>query len=384
MNFDSRRVAVALAGICAFLDLYAPQALLPMLAQEFGAGPADVSALISATSLGVAVVAPFTGAVADVLGRKRVIATAMFVLTVPVAIIGFAGSLGAMVLWRFAQGLLLPPIFAVTVAYISEEWPPKESTAVNGVFITACSFGGFLSRFLTGVLADLFGWRPAFFVLAAITLGCAAAVAALLPRERRFVRAESLASSFRQMLRHLRNARLVATYGVGFSVLFSFIAIFTYVNFHLAAPPFGLSTTALGLIFIVYLLGVVVTPLTGRWVAALGRRRLVFAVIAAWVAGLGLTLVSSLPLIIAGLAVAAACGFLCQAISTSFVAQSAGDGRSAAVGLYVTSFYLGGSVGGILPGVVWPSAGWPGVVAMVIAIVLGIAVIVGRFWPKTA
>ncbi|HEX9461972.1 MAG TPA: MFS transporter [Alphaproteobacteria bacterium] len=381
---DHRRLAVALAGVCAFLDLYAPQALLPMLAREFGAGAADVSALISATSLGVAVVAPFTGTVADVLGRKRVIATAMFVLAIPLALIGLADSLPAMVAWRFAQGLMLPPIFAVTVAYISEEWSPPESTAVNGIFITACSFGGFLSRFLTGVLADHFGWRVAFFLLAAATLACAAGVAALLPRERGFVRAESLGSSFRQMLRHLRNPRLIATYAVGFSVLFSFVAIFTYVNFVLAASPFSLSTTALGSIFIVYLLGVAVTPLTGRWVTRLGRRRLAFAVIACWIAGLMLTLAPSLPLIVAGLAVAAACGFLCQSISTSFVAQTAGEGRSAAVGLYVSCFYLGGSVGGILPGLVWPLAGWPGAVAMVIAILCVVAVIVGRFWPKTA
>src|SRR5258708_7351984 len=323
---DHRRLAVALAGVCAFLDLYAPQALLPMLAREFGAGAADVSALISATSLGVAVVAPFTGTVADVLGRKRVIATAMFVLAIPLALIGLADSLPAMVAWRFAQGLMLPPIFAGAVAYISEEWAPPESTAGNGIFITACSFGGFLSRFLTGVLADHFGWRVAFFLLAAATLACAAGVAALLPRERGFVRAESLGSSFRQMLRHLRNPRLIATYAVGFSVLFSFVAIFTYVNFVLAASPFSLSTTALGSIFIVYLLGVAVTPLTVRWVSRLGRRRLAFAVIACWIAGLTLPLAPALPLIVPRPAVAPGRRLLFPSISARLVVHTARSG----------------------------------------------------------
>ena len=48
------------------------------------------------------------------------------------------------------------------------------------------------------------------------------------------------------MLRHLRNPKLLATYAVGFGVLFNFIATFTYVSFHLAAPPYNFSSTLLG------------------------------------------------------------------------------------------------------------------------------------------
>ena len=57
------------------------------------------------------------------------------------------------------------------------------------------------------------------------------------------------------MLRHLRNPHLLATYAVGFGVLFNFIAIFTYVNFQLAAPPYRFSPTLLGAIFVTYLVG---------------------------------------------------------------------------------------------------------------------------------
>ena len=69
MTIDRRRVAISLAGFCAFLDLYAPQSVLPLLAQELGAGAGDISLAISATTLAVALIAPFTGTVADVLGR---------------------------------------------------------------------------------------------------------------------------------------------------------------------------------------------------------------------------------------------------------------------------------------------------------------------------
>ena len=380
MISDRRRVAVALAGFAAFLNLYAPQSVLPLLARELGADAGEVSLTITASVFAVALAAPLTGAFADVIGRKRVIAAAMFALVVPTTMAALASSIQMLVFWRFLQGLVLPPIFAVTVAYIGEEWPADEAVAVTGLYTSAASFGGFFGRALTGVIADLAGWRAAFLALAALTLLAALGVAALLSPERRFVRSPDLLASARQMLRHLRSAPLVATYAIGFGVLFTFIATFTYVNFYLAAPPFGLSATALGLIFVVYLGGSAVAPLSGRAVARFGRRPLIVSVIALWIGGLLLTLVPSLPAVIAGLALCATCGFLCQSVSTSFVALSATAGPSSAVGLYVTCYYIGGSVGGALPGFVWNRAGWPGCVAMMVVVLILMAAIVWRFW----
>ena len=79
MRLDPRKVAIATAGFCAFLNLYSPQALLPALAREFGVGAAEISTIMTASALAIALTAPFTGAVADVLGRKRVITAAMLV-----------------------------------------------------------------------------------------------------------------------------------------------------------------------------------------------------------------------------------------------------------------------------------------------------------------
>ena len=384
MSIDRRRVAISLAAFCAFLDLYAPQAVLPLLSEELGVGAGDVGLLVSATTFAIALIAPFTGTVADVVGRKRVIATAMAVLVVPTILVALATSLPMLVLWRFVQGLLLPPVFAVTIAYIAEEFSPREATAVTGLYISASSLGGFFGRFLTGILAEHLGWRDAFLVLAAVTLACAAGVAVLLPPERRFTRADGVVSSARQMFRHMADRRLVAIYAVGFGVLFTFVGTFTYVSFQLAAAPYSLSPSGLGAIFAVYLMGSLVSPLTGRGVARFGRRRLVIGLLALWAAGLSLTLASSLGAIIAGLALGVACGFVCQAVATGFVALSAPAGRSSAVGLYATWYYLGGSAGGVLPALAWNAAGWPGCVALLLAVLMLLAVVVKLSWRDLA
>ncbi len=382
MQSDHRRVAVALAGFCAFINLYSPQSVLPLLAQEFRVSAVEIGMTMTATTAAIALVAPFVGAVADLLGRKRVIVAAMLALTLPTVGLAFAPSLDAIILCRFLQGLMLPPVFAVMVTYIGEEWPPTKATGMTGIYLSASSLGGFLGRFITGVAADYLGWRNAFLIDAAIILVCAAGVAAFLTPERRFVRASNLAAALGQMLRHLQNPQLVGTYAIGFGVLFSFIAVFTYVNFLLAAPPFNLSPSFLGSIFVVYLTGTIVTPFAGRWVQRFGRRNFVLAVFALWTCGLALTLVPSLPVIITGLAIFAAAGFLCQTASTSYVAISAKSGSSTAVGLYVTCYYIGGSLGAVVGGVAWHIGGWTAVVAMVGMLFALMALIVARVWER--
>jgi predicted MFS family arabinose efflux permease len=379
---DGRRVAVGLAGFTTFLNLYMPQALLPALAQDFAVGAAEISTVITASTLAIALTAPFTGALADVLGRKRVITAAIVALVVPTMLVALAPTVLALILFRFLQGLLLPPIFVVVVAYIGEEWPPAEVAGITGLYVAGSSLGGFAGRFVTGLVADLAGWRGAFLAVAAMTIVSAAAVAWLLPRERRFVRSEGLASSLRQMLRHLRNGRLLATYAIGFGVLFNFIATFTYVSFHLAAPPYGFSPAWLGAIFVTYLVGTLISPLVGRAVSRFGRRAFMLMTIAVWAAGALLMLAPQLAAIVAGLTLCAGCGMLCQAVSTGTVTTIAKEGRSSAVGLYVTSFYVGGSAGAALPGWAWTAGGWASTVAMVVAMLTFMAVVVATAWPR--
>lgn len=376
------RVAIATAGLTAMLNMYAPQAVLPLMSEEFGVGPAAISQIMTVNALAVAITAPFTGVIADVLGRRFIIAVAIALLVVPCVMMGFSQSLEALLFWRFVQGLLLPPIFAVSVAYIGAEWPTSEATAVNGTFIAATAVGGFGGRMVTAALAEPVGWRNALLADAGITALCALVVIALLPRERSFVHGTTLATSLRQILAHVRNPRLLATFGVGFGIMFNFLSAFTYLGFRLAAPPFSLSTAAIGAVFVTYLISIVTAPFTGRLVSLFGRRRFGLIALAVWMGGILLTLAPSLPVIIVGLFMITGSGFYVQVCCQSFVATNAREGNSSAVGLYVTSFYIGGSFGGLIPGLLWSSTGWPGVVGLIAGMLLIMAGFVRFAWRE--
>src|SRR5580692_10884643 len=380
MSLDLRSFAIATAGFCAFINLYSPQALLPELANEFHVGPSTISTLMTAGTLSIALTAPFTGALADIVGRKRLITAAMFATCIPTLLTIFVASVPQMIALRFLQGLLLPPIFTVAVAYIGDEWPAADVPRVAGIYITGTSIGGFFGRFIPGALADLIGWRAAYGVMALLTLITAIIVTLTLTREKRFVPSGGLANSLRYMLKHLRDPRLLATYAIGFGVLFNFIATFTYVSFHLAGPPYLFTPTLLGALFLTYLVSSPLVPWVGRAIARFGRRPFVLGTIALWIVGALLLLAPPVTIIIAGLTLCAVCGMLCQAVSTGYVTMTAREGRSSAVGLYASVFYIGGSAGAFLTGIAWNTAGWNGCVALIVAMQIVMAVIVAAAW----
>ncbi len=359
-----------LAGMCTFLGVYCTQPLLPLLRRLFQASELEVSLTVSATIFAVAVTAPIIGMIAERRGRKKVIVPSLFLLTIPTALAATSTSLHALILWRFAQGLFVPGVIAVMLAYINEEWAGRGVGRAMSSYVTGTVIGGFLGRFISGMVATHWHWRATFVVLAAINFVGAVIVRAWLPPAKNFVKADHLQQVIEHAIAHLRNPRLLANFGMGATVLFALVGCFTYANFYLAAPPFHLNSAQLGSIFFVYLLGVVITPQSGHFLDRFGFRRTTTVYCAMMIVGLSLTLIKSLPLVIAGLALFSSGVFVAQAAATVQTGAIAGRARSSAAGLYVTFYYLGGSIGATLTDWFWQWKGWPGCVALMATVSL--------------
>jgi MFS family permease len=380
-----RVLPVVLAGFVAFLDLYATQPLLPLLMRVFGANHFAVSLTVTASTLGVALAAPIVGRVADRVGLKRVIVTSAMVLAAATAFASTSSTLPQFIGWRFVQGLVTPGIFAIAIAYIHEEYPAWYAGRATGAYVSGTVTGGFCGRVLVGLIAGSVGWKPAFAVLAGVNVIAAAAIAAWLPRERRAGSPVPAAiGGGASTIRLLRNRRLFATDVVGFCVLFSQVAAFTYVTFHLEAAPYRLSTTALGWLFVVYLFGAAVTPIAGRWVDVYGHRVGLAVGMAVGVAGALLTLASPLWAIVIGLALIGAGVFIAQATASSYIGVVTSENRGLAVGLYSTAYYLGGTGGGALPSLFWERGGWTACVLMIVVVQAVTLAVALAFWRPVA
>ena len=363
-RFDARLVAVSAAGIAAFLNVYAPQPLLPTLVNELGVDAAAAGFVVSAGTLSMAVASPLAGVVVARASRRSVLWVCFAAQLV--TLIGCATSTGlhTLVAWRFLQGLFIPPLLTLTMAFVGQSWERRDVGHIMSIYVAANVIGGFSGRLITGIATAHVGWRTAFLVLAAADLACAWLVLAAMPEGHGPAASLDLAV----LARHLRDGRLRVAYATGFTVLFALVALFTYVNHHLAAPPFRLGPGALGWVFSVYLVGCVVTPLGGRLIAPWGHRRVIVGATVVAMLGGGLTLVPSLSAILAGLTVCSSCVFIMQSAATGYVSDVAGIERASALGLYLCCYYLGGSLGAVAPGIAWSGAGWPGTIALLLAV----------------
>jgi predicted MFS family arabinose efflux permease len=370
-----RRIAIFLCGMLAFIDMYCTQPLLPFLSRVFRASETQVGLTISASTLGVAISAALLAVFAERLDRKRTILVSMLGLGVCTLMTATATDLAALAAWRFLQGLVTPGIFITTIAYVTEEWPALLVPRVMSVYVAGTVFGGFVGRVAGGMLAERFGWRSPFVVLGLLGLLGALATSKLLRPAAYRTPARSLASTLMPnppsasllapVLGNLRNPRLMASFGIGFCMLFTLVSIFSFITFHLDRAPFFLTTEQLSWLFSVYLLGLVATLAAGTMLARVGLRHGMLAAIGLAFAGALITLLPSLPMVGAGLAMTGSGVFIAQTCANSFLRDAAPAGtRVSAAGMYICCYYIGGTVGGTLPGLAWRYAGWPGCVAL--------------------
>ncbi len=378
------RPIIWVIGFFAFLNVYSLQSVLPMVMQDYHASPVQAGLAVGATVLAIGLVSPFMGMLSDSFGRKNILCASLLFITLPTALIPLAGSFEWLIALRFIQGLAVPGIVVVLIAYISEEFQATGVARMMSTYVGGTVMGGFSGRFITGHAGDLLGWRGAFFLLAGMNLLGALAVLWGLPASRNFMAHRDIGGAFRTLRVHLSNKRLMAACAVGFCVLFSLVGAFTYVNLYLAGSPFHLSSAGLANVFAVYLVGVVVTPLAARYIDRLGYMRSLQSGLTISICGILMTLLPSLVFVIAGLAICSTGVFLCQSATISGIAKNVTEGRSLATGLYYLSYYAGGAVGTWLAGIAFESHGWSGSVVVIALAQTLAASIVTVVWGRAS
>jgi YNFM family putative membrane transporter len=341
--------------------MYVTQPLLPLLSAEFRVTPATAGLTVSAVVLAIAAGSFVAGPLSDALGRKTVMVSALLLLLLPTLGCAAARTFPQLVALRAVQGLLIPGVTAVAVAWAGDHYAPSQLRTSVGAVIAASVAGGLLGRVASGFAAERAGWRSAFVVSAAVTAVGAAGMWLELPAA-----APARApwrGAFAGMLRHLADRRLLGGFALAFCLFFGFIAVFTYLPYRLAASPFHLSTEAISSAYLVYVAGIAVSPLAGRLAGRVAPERLMLAGLALSAAGVAITLSSSLSVVVAGLLVLVVGMFTAQALGPSWVNEAAPRAKGGANALYLAFYYAGGTLGSWLPGLAWERWGWNGVAA---------------------
>ena len=364
--------ALNFATVAVYSDLYIPQPILPLLSKEFGVRPATAGLTISVAVLMIALVSFLYGSLSDSVGRKPVMVTSCLLLAAPTLACAFAPSFRALLFFRALQGLLMPGVTAVAVAYIGDYYSGADLGPKVGGWIAASVAGGLTGRVLSGLLAAWFNWRTPFLFFGSLTVLGAVAIARGLPSGAASETVR-LAQAYRGMLAHLRHRRLVGAFLIGGTVFFAFIGVFTYLPYYLTAAPFHLSTAVVSSVYLVYSAGVLTSLAIGRLSPRFGSRNVMAAGFLIGIGAVLATLPHFLPTIVAALVILCVGMFTVQSTAPAFVNANARGAKGAAGSIYVTFYYVGASLGSVLPGFALQSWGWPGVVAVCVgALVAGL------------
>ncbi|AZY49816.1 MFS transporter [Bordetella avium] len=364
--------ALFAAGFATFSLLYCIQPLLPLFTETFHVTPAQSSLSLSLGTGLLALAIFLVGLRSQALPRKGIMAASLFASAVLGILAACAPDWYSLLALRALQGIALGGVPAVAMAYLAEEVEPQTLGLAMGLYISGSAFGGLSGRVMTGLVADVAGWRAALGLLGLLGLMAAGLFLWLLPPSRRFKpqRGNSWQAARAGLAEHLRNGPLVCLFVMGGLLMGAFVTVYNYVGFRLLQQPFSLSQAFIGAIFVVYLVGIFASTLFGRLADKHGRSVMLVVGTVLTLAGLLLTLPDNLTMLVAGIIVFTFGFFGSHAVASGWVGQMARGYKAQASSLYLLSYYTGASVLGSLGGKSWQSGGWAGVTELSGALLL--------------
>ncbi|KRE88673.1 MFS transporter [Frateuria sp. Soil773] len=391
-NTPAERVPVrlfALATGVIVVSLYLPQPLVGPIGASLGLSPAAAglvsTLLLAGYAAGLFLLVPLS----DLVENRRLIlatlatnAAALAVAACPIAPAGFLAVSFVIGLTTCSIQMLVPLAAAMTAE--------ARRGRVIGNIMSGLLLGAMLSRPLASLVAERFGWRAAYALLAAAIVLLGGMLAFRLPRRRppQATRYGALVGSLAGLWRGepvLRRRALSAAASFA-----AFNAFWSLVALPLAAPPFGFGAAGIAAFALASISGAISAPVAGRLGDAGKARAATHAAHVVLVAAMLLAGVAGSPWAAATLprgALIAAMGAAAILLDAGTIADQAlgrravnllqAEARGRINGLYTGVFFLGGAAGSAVAGVAWAHAGWTGVCAVgalagVIAFMLGL------------
>jgi YNFM family putative membrane transporter len=354
-----------------FATVYCTQAILPTLGREFEVGAARTGLTISVVVVAMAAGAWIWGPLSDRIGRKRCLVLSSGLLVAPTVALGLAPSFALLLGCRLLQGLCMPGLLAVGLNYVQEVFGDWLGGKAMGCYLSSLVAGGLIGRVGVALATEVVGWRLSLAALALLPAVAALLMHYALPQSASPAREKQELAAVTRLLGN--RALLLATLG-GCALFFSFVGVFTFVTYYLEAPPFSLTPAVGSLIFLLWSLGAV-GPVAGAVADRLGWRATLAGALTGSLLALPISLVGTLPAVIAALAVLTLAMFSGATAAQIGVATASKSDRGSASAIYYSCYYTGGAFAAYLPGVAWQWWGWPGVTGVALGVLAPAAAI---------
>jgi MFS transporter, YNFM family, putative membrane transport protein len=367
--------ALFIGGFLTFAILYATQPLLPLFSEEFHVSAPVASLSISLSTFVMAIAMLVVATLSDAIGKKKIMVLSMFCTSIVSILSALSPNFFTLLFLRAMLGVFIAGIPSIAMAYVAEEFNPAGIGKIMGLYISGTSIGGLAGRIITGALTDLFSWRIALIVIGILSIILSIAFLMTIPSSRNsFKKKLDWKHAWTAYNVHFSNKKLIFLILFPFLTMGSFITLFNYIGFLLVAPPYNLSQTLVGFIFVVNLFGTFSSIYLGKKADEFGASRILKISIMIMFIGAVCTLFPSLIGRIIGISIFTFGFFGCHSVGSTWVGETARMNKAQASSLYLLFYYLGSSILGSFGGYFWEKFHWPGVI-MFISVLLMIGLV---------
>lgn len=369
------------AGI-SVANLYYNQPLLNMIRHELGVSEFKTNLIAMVTQIGYAIGLLFIVPLGDLYQRKKIILTNFILLIFSLLTIALAKNINLILIASFVTGVcsMIPQIFIPIASQFSR---PENKGRNVGIVISGLLTGILASRVVSGFIGELFGWREMYFIAAGMMLVCAIIVLKVLPDIQPNFKGK-YSGLMKSLLTLLKEFPQLGIYSVRAALNFgSFLAMWSCLAFKMGQAPFFANSNVIGLLGLCGIAGALTASFVGKYVKRVGVRRFNFI-------GCGLILLAWLLLftgeniyigIIAGIIIidiGMQCIQLSNQTSVFYLCPQASNRINT---IFMTTYFIGGSLGTFLAGTFWHWHGWHGVI-LIGAILTGTSLLITIFYKK--
>ncbi len=344
-------------------NIYYAQPLLDAMAAAFSIRPSTIGLVITFTQAGYGLGLLFIVPLGDLIDRRRLLVGQFILSAMALAVVGSSSSALVLMSGMMAVGLLAVAI-QVIVAFAATLAAPAERGHVVGTVTSGVVIGILAARAVSGLLADLAGWRAVYFVSAGLMLVMAGLLFRILPEYRNPGRP----GSYLQLMRSLAGLlveepllRLRAAYA--FLIFASFSILWTSMVLPLSSPPLSLPHTVIGLFGLAGIAGALGASRAGSF-ADRGWGQ--------WTTGISFALLAvswwpmsylfhSLAVFVFGIILLDLAVQAVHVTNQTLIFALRPEARTRLVAVYMAFYSIGSAAGSIASTLVYAHAGWTGV-----------------------
>lgn len=343
-------------------NIYYCQPLLSLMGNDLGIDEWRASLIAMITQVGYACGLFFIIPSGDKFDRKKIVSYSFSILTIALLCIALSNNFHAVMAASFAVGVcsVMPQIFIPIAAQYSR---PEKKGANVGLIVSGLLTGILASRVISGLVGEWLGWRSMYVIAAIVMSLCTLIVWRIMPyTENNYTGSyKRLMHSLFALIREyklLRICALRATFAFG-----SFLALWASLTFKMEQAPFYAGSDVVGLLGLCGVAGAMSASVVGRLVSRigvhnfnlLGAALMLSAWIIAYLWGNTYTAIIITILILD-------IGMQCIQLSNQTVVFSINPKASNRINtIFMTNYFIGGSLGTFLSGSAWSMAGWSGV-----------------------